>query len=344
MTSSLRVLAGAEARRRIESEGFRLELFDTLIGASGGPKWLTLYGLDQVLAAALSTRGNPIDLVGSSIGALRLSCYAQRDPGAAFNRFLEAYTQVHDFDFTPETIAAFVANTAEAVAGDAYAESILANNVHRLHVVTTRCTGLSDLKRAPILSMVSPAIANALSSSYLGRVGVERVLFATDLDSELSKNEHYAGCRAQLTPSNIRDALLASGAIPGFSDSVRDVEGAPRGNYIDGGVVDYHFDPSWHGGDGLVLYPHFSQRIVPGWFDRPFARRHRDPSAWDRLVVLAPSDEYISRLPYGAIPDRRNVRGLSADEVYQYWTGTAEAGHELGEELYRMLETGIVQF
>jgi hypothetical protein len=344
LVASLRVLAGKEARRRIESEGFTLDLFDTLIGASGGPKWLTLYGLDQVLAPALGKRDQPIDLVGSSIGAMRLACYAQCDPGAAFKRFLDAYTRTRDFEFVNETIAEFMMDTACAVAGQDYSGEILSNAVSRLHIVTTRCTGIADLKRAPVLSMIAPAVANVFGNSWMGLAGVERVLFSADLNTDLARNERYPGHRAELTPTNIIDTLLASGSIPGFVDSVRDIDGAPKGNYRDGGIVDYHFEPSWQAVSGLILYPHFSKHIVPGCFDKPFKHRHRNPTEWDRLVVLAPSDEYISRLPNGVIPDRRNVRGLSPEEIHHYWTRTAQAGHELGDCLEHMLTSGVVHF
>ena len=342
MSSSLRVFAGAEAKRRIESEGFHLDLFDTLIGASGGPKWLTLYGLDRVLAPELAKRTTPIDLVGSSIGALRLTCYAQPDPGVALERFKEKYTDVRDTIFTPETITKFVYETARSVVGD---ENYLIDNpVRRLHVVVARCRGMADIRSAPMLSMLAPATANVVSPSLVPKAGIDRILFAADLSSSLASNRDYAGHRVQLSGENIVDVLFATGSIPGFVDNVRDIAGAPKGNYRDGGIVDYHFDPSWHDGDGLILYPHFSQRIVPGWFDKAFKSRHRDPSTWERLVVLAPSDEYVSRLPYGTIPDRKNGQKLGPEDLYQYWTQTADAGRELGDDLARMLEAGRVTF
>lgn len=342
VSGSLRVLAGAEARRRIEEEGFSLDLFDTLIGASGGPKWLSLYGLDRVLAPALATRDTPIDLVGSSIGALRLGCYAQSDPAAAFDRFLAAYTDVQDFDLSTEGIERFMVRTAEAVGGGEYGRSVLASRTHHLHIVTARCTGLADIKVAPVGSMIAPGLANVLGPKWLESTGVQRVVFASNLASNLATNNGYPGPRVQLTEANLVDALLATGSIPGFCDSVRNIDGAPQGNYRDGGIVDYHFDPEWHSGPGLILYPHFHQKIVPGWFDKAFRGRHRHPSEWDRLVVLAPSEEYVAQLPHGRIPDRRNGKGMTAEELYDYWMTTAEAGHELGADLQKMLDRGAV--
>jgi len=49
MTSSLTLLAGPDALRRIRERGLSADDIDILPGASGGPKWLVLAGLDQVL-------------------------------------------------------------------------------------------------------------------------------------------------------------------------------------------------------------------------------------------------------------------------------------------------------
>jgi len=39
---------------------------------------------------------------------------------------------------------------------------------------------------------------------------------------------------------NTEDALIASGTIPLVCSPVRDIAGAPPGNYWDGALVDYH--------------------------------------------------------------------------------------------------------
>lgn len=72
-----------------------------------------------------------------------------------------------------------------------------------------------------------------------------------------------------MTPGNLKPALQASGSIPYLMNGVQQIPGAPKGVYRDGGPVDYHLDvPFGLDGSGIVLYPHFSQRIIPGWFDK----------------------------------------------------------------------------
>ena len=46
--------------------------------------------------------------------------------------------------------------------------------------------------------------------------------------------------RIPLDARNDEDALLASGTIPLVCAPVRDIAGAPPGNYWDGALVDYH--------------------------------------------------------------------------------------------------------
>ena len=43
------------------------------VGASGGPKWLVLHGLDRVLMPWLLAEARPIHAIGSSIGSWRMS-------------------------------------------------------------------------------------------------------------------------------------------------------------------------------------------------------------------------------------------------------------------------------
>ncbi len=86
---NLVVRAGTRAALRLQSEGFHPELFDTLAGASGGPKWLVLRHLDEVLINRLiEPRSTPLDTLGSSIGSFRHACFAQSDinGGASFSQ------------------------------------------------------------------------------------------------------------------------------------------------------------------------------------------------------------------------------------------------------------------
>ena len=46
--------------------------------------------------------------------------------------------------------------------------------------------------------------------------------------------------------------------FPLVLNPVVDISGAPRGNYWDGGIIDYHLHLPYERTNGLVLYPHFT--------------------------------------------------------------------------------------
>ena len=106
--ANLVVRAGHQALAEIERNGFRPDAFSTLLGASGGPKWLVLSAIDRVLARRLvAARSTPLHALGTSIGAFRHTCLAQRDPVAALDRFEEAYVaQAYERKPTPAEVTA----------------------------------------------------------------------------------------------------------------------------------------------------------------------------------------------------------------------------------------------
>jgi hypothetical protein len=85
--SSLTLRAGPEALAHIRERGLRPADVSVVPGASGGPKWLVLAGIDRYVIGEwlLEPRTRPLHLVGSSIGSWRMACLAQRDSRAALD-------------------------------------------------------------------------------------------------------------------------------------------------------------------------------------------------------------------------------------------------------------------
>ena len=110
--------------------------------------------------------------------------------------------------------------------------------------------------------------------------------------------------KIQLQENNIADAIVATGSIPLVLSGVPDIEGAAPGVYRDGGVIDYHLDLPHSDPDRLTLYPHFFDRIVPGWFDKKLSWRKPQAVNIDRTILISPSPEFVARLPRQKIPDR----------------------------------------
>ncbi|RKH47701.1 patatin-like phospholipase family protein [Corallococcus sicarius] len=347
MSQSLTLLAGPDALRILRERGLRAEDVDILPGASGGPKWLALEGIDRVLFGELlqQPRDRPLHLIGSSIGSWRLACLAQKDPVAAMKRFADAYL---DQRYPPKPPPSLVSETSarilEVLLGPDGAEEILTHPWARLHVVTTRCKGLLAVEQsgAQLTGFVLGALANAVSRRTLG-LQMQRVLFHTAGDSSpFAGLKDLPSAHLPLTRDNLRPALLASASIPLVIAGVHDIPGAPPGTYRDGGVVDYHLDVDYGAGDGLVLYPHFYPYVVPGWFDKSLKWRRAGPLNFRRALIIAPSPAHLERLPGRRIPDRADFTSMKDDDRIRAWRQVLTEGERTGDELRELIATGRI--
>ena len=93
-------------------------------------------------------------------------------------------------------------------------------------------------------------------------------------------------------------------------------------------------------GAGLVLYPHFQHRVVPGWLDKGLKWRHRATAALDRMVVLSPSEEWVRSLPHGKLPDRRDFTHYGTDSAgrAKAWLAATRASEQLVDEWQAWLQ------
>ncbi|HEY2774088.1 MAG TPA: patatin-like phospholipase family protein [Candidatus Binatia bacterium] len=340
MQQALTVRAGPEALETIRREGFRADLFTVLLGASGGPKWLVLASIDQVLARRLvAARKSPLHAFGTSIGAFRHSCLALPDPLAALGRFEEAYVaQAYEKKPTPAEVTAESRRILSALLGSDGHSTALGHPHVRLHVGTVRSRGVAATdSRVPLaLGLGAAATANAMSRNLLGAF-FERVVFHSTPKPAFV----FADVRTTnvaLDTANFVDATLASGSIPLVMEAIRDVAGAPRGLLRDGGITDYHFAMDFDAPPGLVLYPHFFDRIVPGWFDKPLTWRRPRGALLSRTVFVAPSREFVATLPGGKVPDRDDFVRYSTADRHRTWHQALEQCRRLADELEELLE------
>jgi hypothetical protein len=107
-------------------------------------------------------------------------------------------------------------------------------------------------------------------------------------------------------------------------------------------VVDYHLDLDFGAGDGIVLYPHFFDHIVPGWFDKAIKWRRGTAVNFDRVLLVAPSAEFVRSLPGGKIPDRRDFYSMPEAERIKRWAKVNEMTERLGEEMRELVESGRI--
>jgi hypothetical protein len=338
--SSLSILAGSDALAELRDGGLKPERIRSFVGASGGPKWLVLHGIDRVLFPWLLDRVKaPLHVVGSSIGSWRAATLATREPLRALEHLCHEYIeQKYSAKPSPREISAGGEKILGAVLGSDGVLPLVEHPLLRLHVVTARMRHLAAREgAAQQLGLGAAIVFNAIDRRALG-LSLERVVFDAGGDpGPFAPWQALPTTHVVLTEHNALSALYASAAIPAVMEGVRDPHGAPRGTYRDGGVADYHFGREIDAADGLTLYPHFYGHLVPGWFDKMLPwRRTR---GLKRTIVIAPSPEHVASLPGGKIPDRDDFVKMNDRDRIAAWRKVIALGEAMGEELHTLLET-----
>lgn len=343
----LDVYAGKNALARIKKEGFSADLFDYMLGASGGPKWFVLAGLDRyIFPEFFAGRTRPLNIIGSSAGAFRFACFAQNDPLSAINRLAERYSHtVYSDKATAKEITAKGMSLLDYVLGENGCEEIINNPIIKAHFIVAKCKGLTqyEVKPLQITGLIASASANVIKRRWLENF-YQRYLFSTP-NSSLKVNDpnNMLSYSVPLTVKNLPQALMASGSIPIVIEGVKNIDGAPRGMYRDGGIIDYHFDLTFGPQKGLVLYPHFYSKPIPGWFDKSLKKRLPHASSYDDVVMLVPSDEFVASLPYGKIPDRKDFEVMPASKRIEYWQTVITQSDRLGQAFKDMHENKKIE-
>ena len=353
MSGNLVFHAGPKAMEAIGRDGLNPAMVKAVLGAAGGPKWLVLHGLDRAIFGSwFGGRTEPLFLLGSSIGAWRFAAVSQKDPLDGLDRFLAAYVaQSYSLYPGPEEVSLECEKIREALLGGNGIEESLHHPFMRLTVFAAHCKWLvaSDNKVLLGLGLMDAAVYNAVHRAGL-RFFFDRVIFFDPRNAPpLGEMFDLETRRIPLSARNFKDVLMASGAVPLLMSGVKNIADAPPGVYRDGGVTDYHFDlPLLRDGDnsdGLILYPHYATRIIPGWFDKLLPWRKPRKENVDRMLIVSPSREFIESLPYKKIPDREDFpffRGRDQERI-AYWNEVIEAGKSLGEEFLSAVGTGSIR-
>ena len=339
---SLTLKAGAGALKSVKTHGFDISSIGTIAGASGGAKWLVLSQLDRAILANLAPKlQGPVHLLGTSIGAWRFACYAQNDPIAAIERFEAAYIE-QNFSEAPDIheITRTSREIIKRVIGVNGANEILHHPVFRTHIMAARSRHVlaSESKWILGLGLLTAATLNLVNRKTLGMF-FERALFydARDIPPFFDVTG-FPLQHIELLAGNLEDAIVATGSIPLVLEGVRDIQGAKSGVYRDGGVIDYHHDLPHSAEEQLTLYPHFYDRIVPGWFDKKLGWRRPQPEHVDRTILISPSREFVSKLPNGKIPDRTDFVNYTPAERVRAWRACVKACEELADDLNEVLQ------
>ncbi|MCL6416860.1 patatin-like phospholipase family protein [Aestuariirhabdus sp. Z084] len=339
--SALHFYAGDDARNRINQYGLQAQHVKAMVGASGGPKWLMLREIDRyLLSQFFPASEQPVQLLGSSIGSWRFACYATQDPLQAFERFEQAYVnQRYETKPTPAEVSQVSYALLEQLLGPGGAGHAVKNPRFLLNIMAVRARGLCASERQGVLTtgVVLAALGNLASRRSLG-LSFERALFSTDPGNTPFKQlQDLPHGIHPLTGRNLVQALMATASIPLVMSGVDNIEQAPEGIYRDGGITDYHFDIPFLQEPGIVLYPHFSPRVAPGWFDKALKWRQPSESNYRNVLLITPSPDFIASLPGGKIPDRNDFMKLSNDERIARWNKVLVMTRQLADELHDTL-------
>jgi hypothetical protein len=344
--------AGPQALARIRSHGLRPEEIAVVPGAAGGPKGLIFQALDQWLFGSwLAGAPRERTLIGSSIGAWRMAAACHADPVAAFERLGRLYCgQRYTARPSQQEIDAVCQQLLSDFLGG-HEHDVVNHPHYRLHLITVRGRlGLAAPagRRAEMAGFATATLLNLASRARLAYM-LERVVVgdARGAPPWLAQQfDNFTTHFSTLDAHNLGAALLASGSLPMLMQPVRALPGAPPGSYWDGGIIDYHLAlPYSRLAPGeLVLYPHFSEHIVPGWLDKamPWRRAARGPNrGWlDNVIIAAPTPEFLATLPRRKLPERQDFKhhGLDHDARIRDWRCAIGQGERLRDAFAAFVE------
>ena len=341
---SLVFKAGPSAYTDIRENGFAEERIGTIAGASGGAKWLVLSQLDRVVLSRIVPKfTQPVHLLGSSIGAWRFACYAQREAVNAIDRFESAYLE-QSYSEKPD-VAEITQKSREIldeVLGDAGVEEILSHPTLRTNIMTVRAKHVTGIDSKPVLAtgLLLAMTANAVRREALGAFFSRGLFFDPRDYPPFFDAGGFPIHQVPLSRVNLFDAIIASGSIPMVLSGVRNIPGAPAGTYRDGGIIDYHLDLPTVAGDRLTLFLHFFDWLKPGWFDKPLSWRKVNRANFERTVMICPSRAFIDSLPNAKVPDRSDFVRLAPDERVRVWRDVVGQCRQLADELNDVLDQG----
>lgn len=342
---ALTLRAGYRAMQRLQEQPLRPEDVHVIPGAAGGPKALGISGLDKAIFGDWLPRApQPRSLIGASIGSWRFAAIAASDdPRRQLEKLAELYTVQR---FSPQSDMADISRLSQVFLDELLGGSedrILDNPWYRVNILIVKSRGLlaSDTRGRLTLGLMQAVISNMLSRRLLGYSLERGIVHDPRLAPPLGELTDFPTHNIALTRDNLQPALLASASIPMVMSGVSDIPGAPEGVYRDGGLLDYHLDLPWEQ-PGIVLYPHFTDKVIPGWLDKGLPWRRGDAERLKDVLLISPSRSYLESLPDGKLPDRKDFQSYGHDNTAREdsWRKAIAESDRLGDEFLQLVETG----
>ena len=353
---SLVIQAGPRALAHLREHGLRPQDIDIVPGAAGGPKGLGLARLDEHIFAdwlpsGFVLRERPIDLIGASIGAWRFAAVCRGRSPAETRDTLRAFAKAYSEQKYPRRVDADFVTTYARDLIDALFKGreieLLSHPHYRLNVLVVRGKGILHREKR---GRTHAGFAMAAFANMAGRTHLRHFLDRTWFHAGAADRENigfqggwdkFHTQHVRLTADNFSDALIASGSIPLVLRGVAQISGAPAGTFWDGGIIDYHLHLPYPRTPGLVLYPHFTDRIVPGWLDKMLPWRKARGAWLDNVILVSPSREYLDRLPLKKLPDRNDFKRFVDDYEgrLKYWRFAMDESERLADEFRALCDS-----
>ncbi len=334
----------------IRQEGLKPSKINVFAAPAGGPKWFVCPGFDRALIRTgfLNTGQGGVQLVGSSAGAWRCLAMACRTPLDAYEQLRIAYSRnVFTKDHNQLTISQALRGNVEDFIGDGDVAHILDHKTCRvaIHVVRAKGPAACESRAIQGAALMSAFVLNAVSPVAM-RALYERVVFFSGPEPPLFTLPPFEGTAIPLDRSNLREAALATGSLPYIVAGVKDIPGAPKGVYRDGGLLDYQLNQDYRPGpDRVTLFFHYQERIVPGWLDKALNGRKPPAGSLDQVLQVFPGDGFVKMLPDGRLPDREDFR-IFADnpaERIRRWDEVSRLSDILGEQFMEAVESSRIR-
>jgi len=342
----LDIYAGASALKTIKNNGFIEQNFTHVLGASGGPKWFTLFGLDKYLFGEFfKDRTLPLNLIGSSAGAFRFAALSQENPVEKIALLAKNYSEtVYSKHATAAEISDKAIELIDSLVTEDGIDQILNNKIMRPHFIVARCSGLTEHenKLAQLTGLLFSAFINKFDREKLNKQYQRVVFHHPDSTIRITDTPNFNSIYLTLSKDNCAEAVLASGSIPLVMRGVKNIVGAPQGMYRDGGIIDYHFDINIQGNTGLTLYPHFNPLPKPGWFDKN-GKRIVSNDNYQNTVLMVPSRAFVENLPFGKIPDRKDFTTMEPDVRIKYWKTVFQETERLAEAFHQLVDKQTIE-
>jgi len=351
MPNNLIFIAGKNAYQSIKEKGLSPDMVKVIAGAAGGPKWLVLNHLDRLLFASwFKGRTEPLFLIGSSIGAWRFAAVSRSDPYQSIETFQDAYlNQSYSSKPTPQEISEETSRIRDTFLAGTGVQEILDHPYLRLNFMAVRSKWLNKAENKIIqgAGLAGTALSNAISRKLLPFFFERTLFYHPKTPPPFFKTSEFPIQKVPIDKDNLEKALLASGSIPLVMAGVTGIKGASDGVYRDGGVIDYHLDIPFleESDDKIVLYPHYSQKIIPGWLDKKLTWRTPRQSNMDKVLLIAPSESFVQSLPYQKIPDRNDFWTFSQNnaERIKYWKTVISKSESLAAEFADAVESNRIK-